>query len=484
MAQVKDKTAVIIFGNQLLSKHPALTKYSEATVIMIEADNLFKKIPYHKHKLILVLASMRNYREYLKQQDKKLVYVELKKDSVFKNSLIEIIKSHRFKKLVWMNSSDKGPNSMMKQIATTMELDYEELENDQFVTPSNELKKWFEEKQNPIMDNFYRWQRKRMNLLMSNSKPEGGKWSYDDMNRKPLPRNIVPPSLPSISPANFKRAAKLVEKLYSNNTGDIKDFWLPTTHKEAETWLKDFIKSRLHNFGPYEDAMRDGEAFLFHSVLSPLLNIGLLTPLAVLDEASKLYGRGGVSINSYEGFVRQVIGWREYMHGLYLYKEDKLKGNYFGFKKKLEPWWYGGELPKDLEPPLKSVLNTTFKYGYNHHIERLMVLGNWFLLNSYDPAEVYKWFSSMYVDAYEWVMIPNVYGMSQYADGGFTATKPYVSGGNYLQKMGSWWPNLKSAQNSKYTSLYWKFIDSHRDKFKHNPRMSLVLAQAKKRKSN
>jgi deoxyribodipyrimidine photolyase-related protein len=228
--------------------------------------------------------------------------------------------------------------------------------------------------------------------------------------------------------------------------------------------------------------MRNGEAFLFHSVISPLLNIGLITPAKVLAEAEKVYLKGKVPINSYEGFIRQIIGWREYMYGLYMYKSDKLLKNYFGYKKKLEPWWYGGELPGDLELPVSAVLKTTFKYGYNHHIERLMVLGNWFLLNSYNPHEVYEWFSSMYVDAYEWVMIPNVYGMSQYADGGFTATKPYVSGGNYLQKMGGWWPSLKDAQNSEFTKLYWNFIKNNIDKFKSNPRMSLVVAQAKKRK--
>jgi deoxyribodipyrimidine photolyase-related protein len=181
--------------------------------------------------------------------------------------------------------------------------------------------------------------------------------------------------------------------------------------------------------------------------------------------------------------VRQIIGWREYMYGLYMHKQDKIVGNYFGFKKKLEPWWYSGDIPKDLELPVREVLKTTYKYGYNHHIERLMVLGNWFLLNGYDPDDVYRWFCSLYVDAYEWVMVANVYGMSQYADGGFTATKPYVSGGNYLQKMGKWWPSLKAAQDSEFTVLYWQFIKNNSDKFSKNPRMSLILAQAKKRKA-
>ena len=483
MASLENKTAIVVLGNQLLKDHPALKLYPDSTIIMIEADSLFSKLPYHKHKLVLILASMRNYKNYLNSIKRKVVYVDLKKSSIYKNELKKVIESHHFEQLVWMRSSDKGPNALLKDMASDMNLEYSELENEQFVTPLELSKKWFDEKEKPIMDSFYRWQRGRMNILMVDGKPEGGKWSFDELNRQPLPKNIKIPALPAVTPANFESAAKDVESFYPSNAGSTKDFWLPTTHGEAEHWLKDFIKHRFSNFGPYEDAMSSGEAFLFHSVLSPMLNTGLLTPSQVLDSAAKEYKKGQVSINSYEGFVRQIIGWREYMHGLYMHKQDKIVGNYFGFKKKLKPWWYSGDIPEDLELPVREVLKTTYKYGYNHHIERLMVLGNWFLLNGYDPDDVYKWFCSLYVDAYEWVMVANVYGMSQYADGGFTATKPYVSGGNYLQKMGKWWPSLKAAQSSEFTVLYWQFIKNNSDKFSKNPRMSLILAQAKKRKA-
>jgi deoxyribodipyrimidine photolyase-related protein len=483
MASLENKTAIVVLGNQLLKDHPALKQYPDSTIIMIEADSLFSKLPYHKHKLVLILAGMRNYKTYLNSIKRSVVYVDLKKSSVYKNELKKIIESNSFNQLVWMRSSDKGPNTLLKDMASKMNLEHHELENEQFVTPLELSKKWFSEKPKPIMDSFYRWQRGRMNILMVDGKPEGGKWSFDELNRQPLPKNIKIPALPAVTPANFKSAAKDVESFYPSNAGSTKDFWLPTTHAEAEHWLKDFIKHRLSNFGPYEDAMSSGEAFLFHSILSPMLNTGLLTPSQVLDSAARQYKKGQVSINSYEGFVRQIIGWREYMNGLYMHKQGKIVGNYFGFKKKLEPWWYSGDIPEDLELPVREVLKTTYKYGYNHHIERLMVLGNWFLLNGYDPDDVYRWFCSLYVDAYQWVMVANVYGMSQYADGGFTATKPYVSGGNYLQKMGKWWPSLKAAQDSEFTVLYWQFIKNNSDKFSKNPRMSLILAQAKKRKA-
>jgi len=483
MAKLVDKTVIVVFGSQLLKNHPALEKYPQASVLMIEADNLFMKLPYHKHKMILILASMRNYRDLLISQKRSLIYVELAKNSNFKQILTKTIKSQKFSKVVWMTSSDKNANTILENIAIKMSLQHDQLENAQFLTPVLALKQWFENKNNPIMDSFYRWQRQRLGILLDGKKPTGGKWSYDHLNRQPLPAKIKIPVLPTVKTANHQVAGQIISHFYPKNTGNSEDFWLPTTHSEAESWLKDFIALRLSDFGPYEDAMCTGQAFLFHSVLSPLLNIGLLTPQSVLDEATKAYQKGSVSINSYEGFIRQIIGWREYMNGLYICHQSQLESNFFGFTKKLEPWWYGGEVPQDLDLPVKEALKSTFKYGYNHHIERLMILGNWFLLNSYDPNEVYKWFSSMYVDAYDWVMVPNVYGMSQYADGGLTATKPYISGGNYLQKMGKWWPNLKAAQDSGFTRLYWEFLDKNQDKFSKNPRMSLALALAKKRKA-
>ena len=272
---------------------------------------------------------------------------------------------------------------------------------------------------------------------------------------------------------------KIINTNFKTNPGQVESFWLPTTFDEAQSWLSDFIQKRFYDFGAYEDAMKDGEVLLFHSALSPLLNLGLITPAEVIQKALEARAKNKIPINSLEGFIRQIIGWREYMYGMYEFNENKIRKNFFSFKKPLEKYWY--QEPNDKLPlPVSSAMKTTFGYGYNHHIERLMVLGNWFLLNEYDPGSVYDWFSSMYVDAYEWVMVPNVFGMSQYADGGFIATKPYISGGNYLQKMGKWWGSNDAAKNSEFTKLYWKFLAKHTEKFKHNPRMSLAIRQAEK----
>ncbi|MDX1766388.1 MAG: hypothetical protein R3313_05570 [Candidatus Saccharimonadales bacterium] len=209
------------------------------------------------------------------------------------------------------------------------------------------------------------------------------------------------------------------------------------------------------------------------------MNIGLISPQEAIDRAISAFNDNHAPINSVEGFLRQIAGWREYIHSLYMNKPDLMEANYFGFGKQLEDWWYSADWQSQkLPPPVHHALKNAHKYGYNHHIERLMVLGNWFLLNEYNPKSVYEWFSSMYVDAYEWVMVPNVQGMSQYADGGFVATKPYISGGNYLQKMGRFWSSLEEAKHSEFNKLYWQFLKKHRRKLEDNPRMSIVLAQA------
>lgn len=475
-----NKTAIVVLGNQLFKESPALKKYPDAEVVMIEADNIFSKRNYHKHKLMLVMLGMRNYADFLKSKKRKLRYVEYAKGSDFKTEINRYIAKHKPEKIAWVRSADKGPNELLKKICDKSSIQYEILESPQFLTPHDELEKFFAQHKNPIMDNFYRWQRKRMDILMDGGKPEGGAWSYDQQNRKPLPKNIDIPQLPKIKKtSNHAAVEKIINTNFKTNTGQVESFWLPTTFDEAQSWLNDFTKKRFYNFGAYEDAMKNGEVLLFHSALSPLLNLGLITPAEVIQKALEDRAKNKIPLNSLEGFIRQIIGWREYMYGMYEFNEDKIRKNFFGFRKPLEKYWY--QEPNDKLPlPVCSAMKTTFGYGYNHHIERLMVLGNWFLLNEYDPNSVYDWFSSMYVDAYEWVMIPNVFGMSQYADGGFIATKPYISGGNYLQKMGKWWPNADEAKNSEFTSLYWKFIKKHSDKFKNNPRMSLAVNQAKK----
>ncbi len=353
-----------------------------------------------------------------------------------------------------------------------------------FLTPSSDLDEWFAAHPTARMEDFYRWQRRRTGILMDGDSPAGKRWNFDADNREPLPRDgITVPALPAADHDEITREViSDVAEHFAEAPGDPAAFWLPVTPDAARAWLEDFAAHRLALFGRYEDAMTADEPFLFHSVLSPLLNIGLLRVDEVIDAA--LAAREAVPLAALEGFVRQVIGWREYMRGAYRAMPQLAEANHFALTRRLEPWWYTGRgIPDDLPVPVRTVLDRVHRWGYAHHIERLMVLGNWFLLQGYDPREVYDWFSAMFVDAYEWVMVPNVKGMSQYADGGRVATKPYISGGAYLQKMGSWWPSAAAARDSAFTTAYWKFLDEHEDQLAGNPRLAMPLAQMRKRRA-
>jgi deoxyribodipyrimidine photolyase-related protein len=477
------KKAYIVLGNQLMRDHPALDAKPEDLVIMIESFDICSKLNYHKHKLVLILAAMRNYRNYLLSKNIKVIYIEITNSNVFLDSLQQIIIHNQISQLEWMQTSDTSPQQKLLILCKTLNIEHVVHPNQQFITSPDSFDEWYISQKNPIMESFYRWQRKRMGILMDDTKPTGGAWNYDSQNQKPLPKSglMLPITAQQPQDTVTKETIETIENLFPNNPGDAANFWLPTTFDAADKWLADFIKTKLALFGPYEDASRANEPFLFHSVLSPLLNCGLLDPKACVEAVLTAYQTGHAPLNSVEGFVRQLIGWREYMYGMYVRMPGLIEANYFGFTKELEGWWYNSTYKEQALPlPVKAALETVHTYGYNHHIERLMILGNWFLLNEYNPRSVYLWFSSMYVDAYEWVMVPNVQGMSQYADGGVIATKPYISGGNYLQKMGSWWPNLDTAKSSEFNTLYWKFLNTHRELLKDNFRMSMILKLAEK----
>lgn len=474
--------AALILGTQLLRDHPALVDSTIDVYVMIEAQDVCRTLPYHQHKLVLVLAAMRAYREFLEAKGKRVIYRKVEETPKFGDALTKVIEDLAVEQIAWMNASDRPTQQRIQKI--TSELKQFNYPNGLFITPETDLRDWFDGRKSPLMETFYRLQRKRTGILMDGDKPEGGEWNYDSMNRKPLPKaGIDIPSLPSVahSPAT-KQVMATVSELFGSHPGKASQFWLPVDHKGADAWLATFFAERFSNFGAYEDAMKDGEGFLFHGVISPLLNNGLLSVQQAVDGALEAYRRGSAPLSGVEGFIRQIIGWREYMYGLYVARPDMKELNFFGFTKPLEDWWFTSDWEtQDLPLPVQSALKTVHSYGYNHHIERLMVLGNWFLLNEYDPREVYRWFSALYVDAYEWVMVPNVMGMSQFADGGYTATKPYISGGNYLEKMGRWYGSAANARESEFTKLYWRFLNNQYDVLKPNFRMALVLSQARSR---
>ena len=319
------------------------------------------------------------------------------------------------------------------------------------------------------MARFYKKMRVDRDILVDGQEPVGGKWSFDEENRKKIPKNHAMPEEIQALPINadIEQAQSWVQSLEGIEQYGENMCWLPYTHKSAAQWLDEFIEIRFAEFGTYEDAISKDHTRIYHSGISALLNVGLLTPQQVIDAV--MQSTNTIPINSLEGFIRQLIGWREFMRAAYETDGNLMRTkNFFQHTRTLPAAFWSGET--NIEP-VDDAIKKTLRYGYAHHIERLMVLGNVMLLSEIDPDEVYKWFMAMYVDAYDWVMVPNVYGMSQFADGGSFATKPYIAGANYIKKMSDY---PKGEWEDTMTGLYWYFIQKNKETFLANHRMSMM----------
>jgi deoxyribodipyrimidine photolyase-related protein len=349
--------------------------------------------------------------------------------------------------------------------------------NPNFLNPENEVREMLSKKKNYFMANFYAESRKKHGILLENGdKPLGGKWSFDADNRKKVPKGTVIPKVKTPNSSSYIDEAKeYVGDQFADNYGNVDQFYYAITHTDAEEHFQHFISERLTLFGDYEDAMVADERWLWHSVLTPMLNVGLLSPKQVIHEVLKAHETQHFPLNSLEGFIRQILGWREFIRGIYsLEGVTQRTTNHFGYSRKIpESFWTGDTGIVPLDQTIKKLLET----GYSHHIERLMLFGNFMMLCEFDPDEVHRWFMEMYVDAYDWVMVPNVYGMTQYADGGLMTTKPYCSGSNYVLKMSDY---KKEDWCETWNALYWRFIHVNREEFSKNRRMGMMVNLAKK----
>jgi deoxyribodipyrimidine photolyase-related protein len=325
-------------------------------------------------------------------------------------------------------------------------------------------------KKNLLLENFYRKTRKELNILMDDGKPIGGQWNYDELNRKKIPKGLEIPESKIFASEHLKQVNELIDNEFADSPGTTSEkFWIPFKRKDALNYLNDFFKVKFELFGPYEDAIYENHNFLFHSAISPLLNIGLLTPGEVIEKAIIFSTKNNTSLNSVEGFVRQIMGWREFIRGVYHTRGHKQIGqNFFKNERKLTKDWYEGTTGID---PLDNAIKLTLEHGYTHHINRLMVISNIMNLSGIHPDEIYRWFMEMFVDSSEWVMVPNVYGMGTYADGGVFSTKPYICGSSYIMKMSNF---KKGPWCDIVDGLYWSFIKNNLDYFKTNPRLAVM----------
>ena len=460
----------IILPNQLFKSLPAR---KTAQIVLVEALGLFLDYRFHKKKLIFHRASLKYYQSFLEQKKYKVHYLDYQTLSK-PTGLGGWLKKKKINQVSLYDPVDKNLETQLKKEFDRAKIVYEFLSCPLFLCQEPDLKNFFSDKEHYSMNSFYISQRKRLEILLDSGKPRGGKWSFDKENRQKLGKDVKVPGIHPPASNKFVREAKeYVSSCFPDNPGSTENFFYPVTHKDAEKWLEDFIEKRLDGFGPYEDAISVDQSFLFHSLLSPLLNSGLLTPQEVLKGIIDYSQQNDIRFNSLEGFVRQVVGWREFLRAVYTLQGQKQKeSNFWGFEHKLPPQFYDATTGID---PVDHIIKRVLTNAYAHHIERLMVLGNFMLLCEIAPKEVYRWFMELFIDAYEWVMVPNIFGMSQYADGGMITTKPYISSSNYIRKMSDFKPG---PWCDIWDSLFWRFIHTHKKVFAQNARMKIMAVQA------
>lgn len=461
---------LVILGNQLFPLE-VIKKTNCTTIFMAEDHGLCTHYKYHKHKLIFFLTAMRKYRDELIKEGYTVHYIDGDhpefKDS-YETKLKKFLNQNPvFEKVKVFEVEDQFFELRLKSFAKTQGVRFSVLASPLFLVSRSDFKSYLAQVKKPFMKTFYERQRKAFRILVQdNGKPTGGAWSFDKDNRKKLPRSIE-----TTSPLKIERdevlnkVSQFVDRQFSDHPGDVDQFWFPTDRVSSEKWLVHFIENNLESFGAYQDAITRRSDFVFHSLIAPMMNVGLLLPSQVIAQVEKAYVAGKAPINSVEGFLRQVLGWREFVRGIHQnFGEQQWKSNFWNHQRKLKPCWYDGTTGI---PVLDDVLSKVQRTSYAHHIERLMILSNLMLLCEIHPHQAYAWFMEMFTDSSDWVMGPNVFGMGLFSDGGIFATKPYICGSNYYLKMSDY---KKGEWSETVDGLYWRFVNKNLDHFKSNPR--------------
>lgn len=461
----------IIFPNSLFADNPFIDH--KTVVYIVEHPVYFELFKFHKLKLILHRASMKYYEDYLKEKYKcRVKYIEIgeKLEKELNKGVI----------VDFYDPVDHLVMKDIKRIAKKINLDLVIHDTPLFINTSADLDD-YGEKDKYRHDDFYRWMRKRHDSLMNGNKPRGGKWSFDTDNRKPFPANYKDLYNPRKNTNKYvKEAIRYVNRNFPNNPGSI-DFLLPIDHDGAKRHFKAFLKDRFKCFGPYQDAVDSDIDIGCHSFISPLLNIGLITPKYIIEEAEEYGIKKRIPIASLEGFIRQVIGWREFNYLLYEKKRVELaKGNHFNHRRMLPDVWFEGVSDNKTTGfhVLDDLIDKAHRLGYLHHIERLMYIGNWMLINKTHPDNVFRWFMELSMDSYNWVMYPNIYGMSQHSAGDIMTTRPYFSSSAYIDRMSDYKRKkgeclIKIGEEEYewyeiWDAIYYNFISENRKEFKKN----------------
>ncbi len=463
------ETVSLVFPHQIFEENPALRKNED--VIIFEDPLFFRYFKFHKKKLVFHRASMKFYENYLIGKKYSVRYYDTLSKPTLK-SLFSEIAGNGVKAVRFFEVSDYLLSRRLVRYSEQFNITLIEESSPLFLSDAEEVKETLRSAGRYFMASFYINRRKNFNILTEGGQPFGGKWSFDSENRKKIPSGTEIPQH-YITPQNkfIKEAQNYVEENFYDNPGEVRPFIYPVTFTDSRNAMSRFLTERFSDFGIYQDSIENNKNFLFHSVLSPMINSGLLNTSYVLQEAVTYGLTNNIPINSLEGFVRQILGWREFIRGVYLLEGTKQRtSNSFDHKNELPGSFYDGTTGiRPFDDSVKRVLD----HAYTHHIERLMILGNFMHLCEIHPDHVYKWFMELFIDAYDWVMVPNVYGMSLYSDGGLITTKPYVSGSNYILKMSNY---KKADWCDKWDALYWRYIYKNKEAFRSNQRMSMIVS--------
>ncbi len=480
------QTLRVVLGDQVSRGLSALEGLDPAhdVVLMAEVQAECTYVKHHPKKIVLVLSAMRHFARALRARGVAVEYVTLDDPAntqSLRGEMLRAVRRLRPGRVVATECGEWRLEQDMRGWQAAAGIEVEIRDDTRFLCRRQEFRAWAAGRKGLRMEFFYREMRRSHDLLMDGNAPAGGKWNYDAENRKPLPKDMRPPPVPAFPPDEVtQQVMALVAARFPDHFGDVEGFALPVTAQQAEAALADFVLNRLPLFGDWQDTMKAGESTMYHALISTSLNTGLLDPLAACRAAEAAWRAGAAPLNAVEGFVRQILGWREYVRGVYWLRVPEYRHlNGLGAVRPL-PWFYWtGETRMNC---LHHAITDTKRHAYAHHIQRLMVLGNFALLAGLSPDDVDEWFLVVYADAYEWVEMPNVRGMALHADGGVMGSKPYAASGAYINRMSDYCRgchyDVKDATGERgcpFNALYWDFIARHRDRFAANPRMAMPV---------
>ena len=478
-------TLRLVLGDQLSRSISALSDIDRSSdvVLMMEVQDETTYVQHHKQKIVLILSAMRHFAESLRAEGILVDYIKLDDEGntgSFTGELQRALLRHRVDRIVVTEAGEWRVSNMMRHWRELFKLPVEVREDTRFLCSHNEFAVWAKGRKEYRMEFFYRMMRRKKGWLMNGTLPEGGRWNYDKDNRKALSKYTEPPLRKGFNQDSItQQVMAMVERRFSEHVGDVDSFGWAVTRSEALAALDHFIDDCLLNFGDYQDAMRQGGDFLFHSLLSPYLNIGLLEPEEVCLAVLNAYQKRQAPLSAVEGFIRQILGWREFVRGIYWLKMPDYTGsNYLGAERNLPAFYWTGDTDMRC---LRECITSTLRFAYAHHIQRLMITGNFALLAGIAPVYVEEWYLSVYADAFEWVELPNTHGMALYADGGIFASKPYAASGAYIDRMSDYCSECRyqaklklGADACPFTFLYWYFLIVNEQKFKKNSRMAMA----------